>query len=65
LQTKLKPKMNEKSRNVAYKKVVANKGTSLIDEVTVEELGSYIRENKGTIINSLCTRQNNSASGYE
>lgn len=31
--------------NAAYKKVCANKGTSGVDGVTVEELGDYIKEN--------------------
>ena len=39
--------------NRAYKKVVENKGAAGIDEMTVKELGDYIRENKDSIINSL------------
>ncbi len=42
--------------NQAYKKVVANKGASGIDEMTVKELGDYIRENKEEILNSLRNR---------
>ena len=42
--------------NRAYKKVVANKGASGVDGITVEELGAYIRENKDTIVNSLRNR---------
>ena len=38
--------LSKDNLNRAYKKVVANKGASGIDEVTVEELGSYIRENQ-------------------
>lgn len=39
--------------NRAYKKVVENKGASGIDEVTVEELGDYIKSNKDEIVNSI------------
>ena len=42
--------------NRAYKKVVENKGAAGIDEMTVKELGDYIRENKDSIINSLRNR---------
>lgn len=42
--------------NRAYKKVVKNKGASGIDEMTVKELGDYIRENKDSIVNSLRNR---------
>lgn len=45
--------LTKENLNRAYKKVVANKGASGIDEVTVEELGNYIRENQETIISSL------------
>ncbi|MGN7268888.1 group II intron reverse transcriptase/maturase [Bacillus licheniformis] len=48
--------LSKENLNRAYKKVVANKGASGIDEVTVEGLGSYIRENKETIISSLRNR---------
>ena len=42
--------------NRAYKKVVENKGASGIDEMTVAEFGTYIRENKDSIVNSLRNR---------
>lgn len=45
--------LTKENLNRAYKKVVANKGASGIDKVSVEELGSYIRENQETIISSL------------
>ena len=48
--------LSKENLNRAYKKVVANKGASGIDEVTVEELGSYIRENQESILNSLRNR---------
>lgn len=48
--------LSKENLNRAYKKVIANKGASGIDKVTVEELGKYIRENKEEIINSLRNR---------
>jgi group II intron reverse transcriptase/maturase len=42
--------------NKAYKKVVANKGASGIDGITVEELGNYIKSNKDDIVNSIRNR---------
>ncbi len=48
--------LSKENLNRAYKKVVANKGASGIDEITVEELGSYIRENQEEIISSLKNR---------
>ena len=48
--------LSKENLNRAYKKVVANKGASGIDDITVEELGSYIRENQEEIISSLKNR---------
>jgi len=48
--------LTKENLNRAYKKVVANKGASGIDNITIEELGSYIRENQEIIINSLRNR---------
>ena len=48
--------LSKENLNQAYKKVVANKGASGIDEMTVKELGNYIRENQDSIINSLRNR---------
>lgn len=48
--------LTRENLNQAYKKVIANKGASGIDGVTVEELGKYIRENREEIVNSLRNR---------
>lgn len=47
---------SKENLNRAYKKVVENKGAGGIDEMTVKELGDYIRENKEGIVNSLRNR---------
>lgn len=47
---------SKENLNRAYKKVVANKGASGVDGVTVEELGDYIRENKDEIVASIRNR---------
>ena len=48
--------ISKENLNRAYKKVVENKGAAGIDEMTVKELGDYIRENKESIISSLRNR---------
>ena len=42
--------------NQAYKKVVSNKGVAGVDGITVEEVDSYIRENKERIFNKIRKR---------
>jgi Retron-type reverse transcriptase len=48
--------LTKENLNQAYKKVVANKGASGIDEITTEELGKYIKENRENIVSSLKNR---------
>jgi RNA-directed DNA polymerase len=48
--------LSRENLNRAYKKVIANKGASGIDGVTVNELGDYIRENREQIVSSLRSR---------
>jgi group II intron reverse transcriptase/maturase len=43
--------------NLAYKKVCANKGAGGVDEVTVEELGEYIKENWESIREQIRKRE--------
>ena len=47
---------SKENLNRVYKKVVSNKGASGIDEMTVKELGDYIREHKDEIVSSLRNR---------
>ena len=37
--------LDKKNMNVAYKRACSNKGAGGVDDVTIEELGDYIREN--------------------
>ena len=37
--------LSKDNMNTAYKRVCANKGAGGVDEVTIEELGEYIKEN--------------------
>ncbi|MCK9218365.1 MAG: group II intron reverse transcriptase/maturase [Firmicutes bacterium] len=48
--------LSKENLNRAYKKVIANKGSSGIDGITVKELGKHIRENREAIISSLRNR---------
>lgn len=47
---------SKENLNRAYKKVVANKGAGRVDGMKVEELGTYIKENKDEIIRSVRSR---------
>ena len=49
--------LSKENLNRAYKKVVANKGASGVDGVTVEELRDYIRQNREKIVTSHRNRQ--------
>ena len=49
--------LSKDNMNVAYKRVCANKGAGGVDEVTVEELGDYIRENWDSIKDQIRSRR--------
>ena len=49
--------LSRDNMNLAYKKVCANKGAGGVDEVTVEELGEYIKENWESIREQIRRRE--------
>lgn len=49
--------LTKDNMNTAYKRVCANKGAGGVDEVTVEELGDYIKENWDSIRNQIRNRK--------
>ena len=49
--------LDKKNMNVAYKRVCSNKGAGGVDDVTVEELGDYIRENWDSIRGRIRKRE--------
>ena len=49
--------LSKDNMNAAYKRVCANKGAGGVDEVTVEELGDYIRENWDSIREQIRCRE--------
>ena len=49
--------LSKDNLNKAYEQVYKNKGTSGVDGVTVEELSSYIRENKEEILYKIRNRK--------
>ncbi len=51
--------LSNDNMNVAYKRVCANKGAVGVDEVTVEELGDYIKEHWDGIREQIRQRQYN------
>ena len=48
--------LSRENMNQAYQKVKANKGAAGIDEVTVEELNKYIKENWSSIKEQIVSR---------
>lgn len=49
--------LSKENMNLAYKKVKANKGASGIDDVTVEEVYDYIKENWDSIKEKILKRK--------
>ena len=49
--------LSKDNMNTAYKRVCANKGAGGVDEVTIEELGDYIKENWESIRNQIRRRE--------
>ena len=49
--------LSKDNMNTAYKRVCANKGAGGVDEVTIEELGEYIKENWESIRNQIRNRK--------
>ena len=49
--------LDKKNMNVAYKRVCSNKGAGGVDDVTVEELGDYIKENWDSIRERIRKRE--------
>ena len=49
--------LHKDNMNEAYKRVCANKGAGGVDEITVEELGDYIKENWNSISEQIRERK--------
>ena len=49
--------LSKDNMNTAYQRVCANKGTGGVDDVTVEELGDYIKENWESIREQIRRRE--------
>ena len=49
--------LDRNNLNEAFKNVKANKGTSGIDDLSIEETAEYIRQNKATIVWQLYNRK--------
>ena len=49
--------LNQNNLNEAYKKVIANKGVTGVDCITVEEEFDYLKENKDRILNQIKKRK--------
>lgn len=49
--------LSKENMNTAYKRVCANKGAGGVDEVTIEELSDYIKENWDSIREQIRRRE--------
>ena len=49
--------LSNENMNAAYKRVCRNKGAGGVDEVSVEELGDYIKEHWGSIREQIRHRE--------
>ena len=49
--------LSNDNMNVAYKRVCANKGAGGVDDVSVEQLGDYIKENWDSIREQIRQRE--------
>ncbi len=57
--------LSKDNMNTAYKRVCVNKGAGGVDEVTIEELGDYIKENWESIRNQIREQEVQTQAGQE
>ena len=57
MQKLLEEIVSSENMNKAYKQVMKNKGSHGVDEMTLDELSSYLNENKENIINQIKERK--------